>query len=200
MTRITNEHRSRILKAVLQHRFGAAFASLQAEYAQLAQDIYEDVYDAKQRAQMEALPDGWLPRSISIRSKLGESYADLPFNGWIRHINSSDLVEAKERSQSRVILSRDINAVMEIYDHNHNFAEIYSALQVKAADLRNQVREAEKLTMAILERATTLPKLLAVWPEVKPFVEFLQEAKPKLPALPIDQVNGLLDLPVDKAA
>ena len=200
MTRITNDHRERILRDVLNYRFAESYTLLQAEYAQLAQGVYETVYSATDRAKMEALPDGWLHKVTSIRVQFGERYADLPYSGSINGVSSYPSINTEINTTYRRVPARDLHGVMRVFETGENLAEVYAALAVASADLRNKTHQAESLASVVLDRATTVPKLLVAWPEVKPFLAFLDVPKPKLPALPIDQVNSLLDLPVDKAA
>lgn len=201
MTRITNEHRSKILKDVLAHRFAKPTEKLVADYAKLAEDIYNDVYGVTTRQEMQKLPKGWLPSASTIKVKLGEkTYAELPFNGFIRHVNAPDCVPIKPDVMWRLCKADDVSRVLEVYEATHAFAERYEELQFRAKDLREAIDGATMLANSILEKGTTLAKLLSIWPEVKPFAEFLSAPKPKLPAMPISTLNGMLDLPVNKAA
>lgn len=200
MTRITKDDRVTIRNAALAHRFQKETEVLVADYAAFANDVYETIYSKADRELMAKLPKGWLSSVNEIKVKFGESYCTLPFNGRINYVTVPDYLSFSPPTVYRVMAECHRAVCAEVFDADHPLAERHSALSNRASDLRTEVSSAAKLAGAILEQGTTVAKLLAIWPEAKPFVGFLMKPKASLPALPITTLNGLLDLPVEKAA
>lgn len=194
--KLTNAHRDEILKRVLSHAFKAEAEKLRDEYAAFAGAVYDDVFSASERKQMEALPQGWLPVDEDIRVQIGSDYPYLRFNG--RHgYHGFDYVEYKSSAEtSRRFPASKRGTTCKVYEAAHPMTVRYRELENARDDLRQRVESASAKTRAALNRATTLARLVEGWPEIEPFTTFIPTDRPALPAIQTDVLNGLLDLPV----
>ena len=78
--------KEQIERRLIHYRFSEEAQQLVADYAQLASDVYDDVYPEITQKKMEALPKGWLPTTGEIGAQFGEtgsSYTNLSFGGQV---------------------------------------------------------------------------------------------------------------------
>lgn len=171
-----------ICNALLKHRFGEEEeALLENEYA-LGNSIYEDVFSEQHRALMLQLPVDWLPLYTTVTAD---------FSGHF---------ECLKMGTERPIPSSKTRCALAIYDADHELHSRYEEL-VSARDLlKARVTTARKQSMAVLNACSTTGRLLAVWPEVEPFIPDILKTGPsdKLPAIPIGQLNEILGLGATK--
>lgn len=176
---MTESMRRSIRDALLAHAFGEREEALEAERRKLGDDLYKHLYPAALQKKMKALPNGFLPKSEAQQVKLGGDWMPL------------------EWGDSRpVSVDNRRNAV--VLDANHPITERFRDLRNRGDRLRAEKGEAAAKANAALKNATTINKLLKLWPEVAPFVEpYLRDAKPApLPVVQTEVLNKTFDLPV----
>lgn len=200
-TRLTTWTRERITKDVLEHRFSEQALRLVQDRAAFAMDVYNDIYSEADRKKMAALPNGWLPEDNDIRVQLGGSsrYMSLTFNGSTYGPVASVLKDPIERVTLRM-RSSDLRGCAKVYDAGHPLAERYDELDTRQRDLNTAIDTAKRQVEAALASATTIKRLIDLWPEIEPFASKYEDKKAPLPALPTTDLNALLDLPVSEAA
>lgn len=178
--RLTNEMRNRIAKAVLEHRFGAEEAALDAARPALGDAIYEALY-----------PTGSVAR-LHLRASLeGEHYRTMRKTC---HFPGKRWVEI-ELSEVMPFFDKDDGCLG--FDANSPATAAFERFHAAERKLQEAKEEASAKVHGILSEATTVKKLMEVWPEVEPFIP--PAATPiHLPAVPRDEVNALLGLPTKK--
>jgi hypothetical protein len=206
--RLTNSTRERIAKDILLYKFESTnIAELKKDHASIALAVYNSIYTEKEREQIDALPDGWLPMTERINISYGYSdYTSLNFNGSIyNHIGYrvTSLVGHKMFSVEETVQRR----MLEKFNR--------STILIKDTDLSNRITNhvnkinttsSEVTTLyrkitAALSSVTTTKKLVEVWPESKPFVtKVFGDSTAKIPSkelsIPVAELNEALGLPV----
>jgi hypothetical protein len=201
VTKLTTYIRENLSKDLLKHRFGDAAASLVADRAAFALKVYNDIYSEADRKKMAALPEGWLGKDSDITVQFGDGrgYGKLEFSGSVYGDVHAVLKEPVD-TVYRLVIHQHLRGCAKAYERTHEFAAEYDALRERQKDLSTQISLARRQTEAALTKATTLKRLVDIWPEIEPFVEkYIDKPKP-LPALPTNELNALLDLPVSEAA
>lgn len=200
-TRMTTWLRERIAKDVLEHRFSEAAATLVSKRAALAGDVYNDVYTASDRRKMDALPSGWLPEDndIGVQFDGARGYTQLRFNGAI-YGSVATVLKVTLKPVNRRMRANDIRGCVKVYEATHPFTERWNALEGEASDLAKQIEAADRQLKSALASASTIKRLIDMWPEIEPFALKHESEKAPLPALPTKDLNALLDLPVSEAA
>lgn len=201
-TRLTNTTRDQITSAVLTHRFREPVDALIADRAAFAEEVYNDVYRKADREKMAALPKGWLPETNAIGVQFGDQsgYVSLYFGGHFYGRLRSVRTPGDEKQIERRAFSKNVHGCVKVYDADHRLAVKHTALDRRYTELKAEFEAAERQVKAALDSATTVNRLVEMWPEVEPFVRPLGTPSPKVPAIPTDQLNKLLDLPVSEAA
>lgn len=201
--RLTVGMREQIERRLIHYRFSEEAQQLVADYAQLADDVYNDIYPELIQKKMEALPKGWLPTTGEIGAQLGEtgsSYTNLSFSGkCYGEISYAGGRGDKERGASRRVPYSDKSGCSKQYDATHPLSERYSELENRYKALEERIRAGRKAARAAMDQVTTLNRLIEVWPEIAPFTEGF-EKKNTLPAISRPDLNGLLGLPKEDAA
>lgn len=195
--KLNSAMRATVAKEMLKHRFAGEVEKLWTARAAFAASIYEDIFPKKMRAEMDALPDGWLPTTECVAVKFGASFERLYFNG--RTYDALDRLLPKE------VLDRKISFRMPA-KREGGTAKVYDALHRLSVRAEKQDQDHKNLTArvatttaqieAALNSASTVKRLTEMWPEAGPF---LAKYSPKLisvPAIPVEALNKLLDLPV----
>ena len=198
-TRLTNDTRSNISKALIAHRFADEYTALREEFAAFALAVYEDVFPAKMRRQMMDLPNGWLPTDDDIQvsfSLPGNSgYVRLEFNGHVSKLSSN--IGARPDAVYRLFPSNKKGGCLKVYSRDDALSVRYAALDDKVADLEELKNTAASKLYAAVNSLTTVEKLIAVWPDAEPFAApFLAGKVPNLPSVPVAALNEILRLPV----
>lgn len=200
-TRLTNTIRERIALAVLRHRFSESIEALIADKATFADEVYCDLYKKSDREKIDALPAGWLPEEASIGVKFDNTrwnYENIYFSGCVYGKLSRTRApqEKSDPAPRRRVLHKHSNGCVKVYDEGHRLAKKFAALKEREAELEAAIVAAERQVNAALESATTINKLVEIWPEVEPFARQFDKSPIKVPAVPTEQLNKLLDLPV----
>ncbi len=174
--RLTNDTRHLIAKRAVAHGFDKKEAALLAEERALAAKVYDREYPAKIQKMLEALPNGIVRESDTIRFHVAGQYRMIT------------LAKAKRRGVDcdGLKLAADDKLAVECFD----FWRREKAFK-EARDLAR--REAN----AVLASVTTLARLLQVWPEVESFTQDIGASGQPITALaiPIKDLNVKLGLP-----
>lgn len=193
--KLTTNDRERLVKAILKHRFAETGVKLAAQHASLATKCFDKAFTKAERAQMESLPKGWLPTVRSIRVQFAGKVDDLDFSGFPAYGESFYAASAPRvwrpvpaSAQHGVVLSVDAGDRLAIVHE-----QLEQAVSKAKDDLRNLMRQIE----AVMGQATTSGKLIALWPEVEPFLAAMgRTSTATVPAVPIGALNKMLGLPV----
>jgi len=203
MTKLTNWMREGITKKVMIHRFREQADALVTDYAVLAADVYVDIYSEIERKRMDALPEGWLPTSEGVYVQFGEggrNYHRLNFDGDLYSAGSRYASPRKDRMKRRVLAKHDGSRCMKVYDDQHELARRASDLRDRESEISKAADAAQRQIEAALRSASTIKRLVEMWPEIEPFAAEYVDRPAPVPALPTEQLNRLLDLPVSEAA
>lgn len=201
MTKLTTWMRECIVKDLLKHRFGRAAQEFVALKSALALDVYHDVFSEDERKAMAGLPRGWLPEVAKLGVQFGDgrNYVELSFNGATYGAIAGVLPEGLG-AFNMPVPNRNEHGCAKVYEATHAFSERYDALKGRQSDLEREIDTAKRQAEAAIMSASTINKLVTLWPEVEPFtVRHVPKAAP-LPALPTSELNALLGLPVTEAA
>lgn len=199
-TRLTNTSRERIAHAVLTHRFQEPVEALIADRAAFAEEVYNDVYRKADREKMAALPKGWLPETNAINVQFGEtgrSYESLQFTGAIYGgVATTRKPDDKREKIERRAFSNRVHGCTKVYDANHRLAKKYADLDMRFTDLKTAFEAAKRQVELAIASASTINRLVEMWPEVEPFARSFDNQPLKVPALQTAKLNEILDLPV----
>lgn len=200
-TRLTTWIREQITKDVVRHRFADAALELVKDRAALAVDVYNDVYSEAERKKMAALPSGWLgeDRDITVQFGDGRGYEKLSFSGAVYGEVSTVLKDSIE-PVDLLVQHRHERGCAKVYELTHPFALRRDDLRARDKDMSEAIRTARRQVEAAVQKATTLNRLIELWPEIEPFASKYEDKPKHLPALPTSELNALLDLPVSEAA
>jgi hypothetical protein len=197
-TRLTQDAREQIATAVLLHRFQEPVDALVVDRAAFAEEVYNDIYRKSDREKMAALPKGWLPETNAINVQFGDQrgYESLQFSGKLYSRLGSLRSKDDGKSIERRAFSKNVHSCVKVYEPDHRLSLKHDALDQRYTELKAEFEAAERQVKAALNSATTINKLVEMWPEVEPFVRKFDASPLKVPSIPTDQLNKLLDLPV----
>jgi hypothetical protein len=174
MTRLTNDMRNTIIDRVLEHRFGKAKAELEARKKALAVEAYDTLFPKELQAKLAEIPKDWLNYGSYFRLNVAGQSHDFETDKPLWNNNYKRFTIPREAPVCQKILTWAEDSVV----------------------WEQKRREAKEMAQAALARANTLPKLVAAWPEVEPFIYGLSATKANLPAVQTEKLNATLDLPV----
>lgn len=201
MTKLTNWIRESIAKDLMKHRFADQALQLVRDRAALAADVYNDVYCEADRRKMVALPSGWLcsDRNITVQFGDGRGFEQLHFSGAVYGEVGTVLKDPIEPVEMLVTHQHE-RGCAKVYELTHPFSLRRDDLRARDKDLGEAIRTARRQTEQALLKATTIKRLIELWPEIEPFASDYEEKPKPLPALPTSELNALLGLPVAEAA
>lgn len=202
--RLTMSIKEQIERRLIRYRFAEEAQQLVADYAQLASDVYDDLYPEITRKKMEAMPKGWLPRVASVGAQFGESssrYIQLSFDGkcYGEIAKAGGRDKEADYDSPRPVPYSDKDGCLKCYGVSDPLSERYSSLEERWTALEANIRAARRAAKSAMDQVTTLNRLIEVWPEIAPFTEGFAN-KTSLPAIPRSDLNGLLGLPKEDVA
>lgn len=212
--RLTNNMRGCIVNAVLEHKFNPIIADLAKDFAALADDVYKIAF-RKTLAQIDALPEGWLPTDDDIQVEFGAGkMLRLNFNGRFTARYGSTVIDGVHVSEADLhsfasfpgavhkrFPANKKGVCVASFDARESLSLRYEELSNKKIDLISSFNKARTETGVAVGRFTTIDKMLEAWPEIEPFTKGIAAApKPQLPAVPVVKLNEMLGLPVDAEA
>lgn len=184
--RLTKELREQIVHALMERAFKDREAALDKVEADLAMDVYREAYPARIRKAMTALPQGFFPTTSSIFAKLGGDVVNLDL-----HDKPHQLLSYEH--------DRGYRACITVLDARHALTERYRDWNRDKVKLQQEQAQAKREARAAVESASTVSRLIAIWPDVAPIVNGLLPAKPSLPAIQVPQLNKRFGLPEPQA-
>lgn len=180
--RLTNEMRNRICKAVLEHRFAAEEAALEKAKEEIAEFSYSILYTPARLERFKGSEPGeYVTLDFMNVSFAGQSSVRFCLNGGPR-----PFFHAHNSYTKTIRFAADDPP-----------AQAWEKYQAKKSKFREAKDTAEAKVNGILSEATTVKKLIEIWPEVEPFIP-PGTTPVHLPAVPRVEVNALLGLPTKK--
>ncbi len=178
--KLTNAQRDTILKRIIAHRFDTQRDALKAKGTDLADKLYQVMYDDADRAILLSAPQGFFAYNHSI-------------DVWMSNPKRHERFFFSKRMPLKAVTNHwlEIDSTHPLYSA---FDEWFDAQKAFYADKS----AAEKQVSATLQSFSTMNKLVAEWPEVAPFITGLTPVIKNLPAINVSALNALLDLPVNQ--
>lgn len=180
-TKMGTYMRDQIRGRLLHHRFSEEEKKLKEDMEFFAFMVWRSLFKDGTLAYIETLPKGWLPEQNYIKVEIAGQVVQLNFG--------RDVTMPYCMSKSRIL---------ETYDGRHAFSERWLELSGRKKDLDTAKSALRRELDAALKQASTVQRLVKIWPEVLPFVkDFMDEDKPKpaqLPAVPLTILNTKLGL------
>ena len=219
-TRLTVAIKDKLTATLMEHAFAARSNKLVEEERALAQEIYDHTMDTRMikidggtgpkmslRKVVAALPSGWPGMSDYFKVELAGQVTKFDrYEGMAEgyRANHSELVGFKEvpsREQKKWPFQPGFSGsyAINVYDANHDFSKRATELQGKRKDLKDEIASMRASTRATLDSATTIQKLIMIWPEVEAFASpYLQQETAAAAILPVvarERLNDALGLP-----
>ena len=222
-TRLTVAIKEAITDQVMHHAFaGRCVAHMDAELA-FAQEVYDDIMDTKMlkvnggtgpqmslRKVLASLPAGWGSQQTYFKAEFAGQEQKLDrYDGFESgHRENATMIGWKptpQREQKKWHFPPGYNwGTLAKYEAQHEFADRCAKLQGDREDLKSEMSSLRTQTRATLDTASTIQKLIVIWPEIEAFASpFLQEEKAAAVLLPVvarERLNDALGLPPGVAA
>jgi len=218
-TRLTVAMRDAITDAVMKHAFADRCRKhMEAELAFVDQ-VYNDVLDTRMlkvdqghgpkmslRKVLESMPAGWTSQ---------QTYFKVQFAGQDQKLDRYDGIPGDAYKPNSAMIGWKETAhrdkknwhfppvyawgTLHVYDANTDTAKRATELQNAREDLLEEMSSVRASTRATLNSATTIQKLIVLWPEIEAFAApFMQERKAAEVLLPVvqrEKLNVALGLP-----
>jgi len=219
-TRLTVAIKDKLTVQLIAHAFTDRCKKLLASECELAQEIYDDTLGSRMikvdggsrrkmslRKVVAALPAGWPGMCDNFKVELAGQIVKFDrYDGMASRYreNEQDLVGIKgvpSREQQKWPFPPGFsgNYTLNAYDAKHKFSARADELAGEREDLVSKISSMTHSTRATLDSATTVQKLIVIWPEVEAFAApFLQEktaAAVLLPVVARERLNDALGLP-----
>jgi hypothetical protein len=185
--RLTNAMREIICRELLKQRFEAEEEAFLNDRMDFADRCYDAAFTPEEREIMSKLPDGYMPARSEIVFGFGGEWHVLRFR------NAKKVPYADSNSWYFDRFAFGVTSPM---------TREWAAHLDRKSSLQKKKDEAKTKIMAILCGVSTVKSLLKTWPEVAPWLPASAiDASTNLPAIPVAEVNAMLNLkPVKKAA
>lgn len=203
-TRLNEDIRRRLTKALIIHRYTPDVVALADDFGKLADQCYNALYSKKTREQMDEVPLGWLPTTSSLKYQFGDitNIASLSFAGTSMlefetpcHLSFDALDERRREAEHRLVQNRHAGSgVVEVFDANHRLSMKFTVLRHRRDELNEQAEQCRHTVRATLAKFTVVDKLVKEWEEIAPFVTEITGSRPLVPAVPVDELNAALNL------
>lgn len=222
-TRLTVAIKEAITDQVMHHAFaGRCKAHMDAELA-FAQEVYDDIMDTKMlkvnqgagpqmslRSVLASLPAGWCSQQTYFKAEFAGQDQKLDrYDGFEAgyHENATMIgwKATPQREQKNWHFPPGYSwGTLAKYEASHPFSERCAQIQGEREDLKSEMSSLRAQTRATLDTASTIQKLIVIWPEIEAFASpFLQEEKAAAVLLPVvarERLNDALGLPPGVAA
>lgn len=203
-TRLNKQSRARIERAIIHHRFGLTVKAFYNDRADIAYAVMNDVIDGDDRAVMNALDEGWLPKFDHLTVQFGASHDHCYFGGnYFRWSEPAVLTPFEKPVNVLLPLPYKIGTgVVKVYNAREKIAQQHERMLNTLADLTFQINEATKATHLAIAGHKSIEDLVTAWPEIAPFCEpeknLTADRSPRsLPVVQRDVLNKMLDLPIE---
>jgi len=218
-TRLTVAIKEALVSQLIDHAFADRCRKLVAAECALAQEIYDHTMDTwflkveggkgpklSLRKIVAALPAGWPAMSNSFKVELAgqvtrfDRYAGLG-GGYPPNNNLVGIKEVPVHRQHKWAFQPGFQShyTINVYDAAHEFSERAAALGSLRKDLTAEISSMRQSTRATLDTASTVQKLIVIWPEVEefaaPFLKKETAAAAFLPVVARERLNNALRLP-----
>lgn len=194
--KLTQSDRERLVNAILKHRFAETGVKLAAQHASLAAKCFDKAFTKAERAQMDALPDGWLPTVRSILVQFAGRVDSLDFSGAPAY--GPSLYAPKVERIWRCVPQHAVHDVILAVEASDRLCVAHEQLRQAEAKAQEDIKNLSRQIEAVMGQATTSGKLVALWPEVEPFLAAIgRTSTAAVPAVPIGALNKMLGLPVE---
>ncbi len=200
MTRLTNSIQEQLTTELLKYKFSDKAQELVEKQSTFAHKIYNDCFDKKTRDKMKRLPQGWLPEVGEVSVEFASKFTRLEFNGgnnlsW----NYRFLFKKSFEAQNKRFPNKHKSNCVKQYTALDKLALEYTQIQNEISDFTTAISHTKANIQSAFSSCTTVEKLIKNWKEIEPFAKKYVEVKgTNLPALPTEQLNKLLNLPVGK--
>jgi hypothetical protein len=195
---IGNYNINLIADRALEHKFGERANQLGLQRARVVVAIYESVFTPEQRRAIKSLK-GWtqqLDNGTTLYLRCGDRDYRLEC---VRFGKSADLAAEGAVLKGALLPNHDFkhrrhDVPAEVCDQVNAFATALAQFERDYINTREEMR-------AFLLAAPNLKALARDWPEGEPFYRDLLPAKRiNLPAVRIEAINKLFELPIDEQA
>lgn len=184
--RLTNAMRESICRELLKQRFEAEEEVLLNDKLDFADRCYNAVYSPEERKIMSKLPNGYMPTCTETSFCFQKAWYALRF----RNAKRIPWADRNSWHAERFSFSDENLLVKE-----------WAELQRRSDSLKEMKSEAKTKIMAILRGISTVKRLLETWPEVAPWLPASEaDASINLPAVPVAEINAMLNLKSAKKA
>ena len=157
-TRLTKDLRNTIHKVLMERAYVDRKKELEHMEHNLAMDVYNDTYPSSIQSLMEELPKSFFGRRIDI---------NVAFNSYYYQLRLPH--EVPFSFQHGQFFSNAINN----YSENHEFTERFLQYKKLLETYKEDYGRLSAETSSILERCSTVKRLIETWPEVEPILHEL---------------------------
>lgn len=193
--KLTNAMKDGIAEKLLHHRFSVEAEKLLNDTIEFYEVIYDCLYPKKVQDSMTTLPSGWLPeRQTSSGSIANEKGFNREYFYWGEMPAVLKKFVPRPVGLKKIFLHEQHSNGIHL--QNDELLQKYLVWKHNLSNFNDDVRETRIKTLASLNCATTLGKLLDAWPEIAPFCQHLKSTKKQLPMLSVSSLNNILNLPI----
>lgn len=186
-TRLTNDMRSAIAEVAVAHAFDPRLADLKKAEDKLAREAFASIFPAKETEAVSKLPEHWFRLDECLKFNVGGQSITLRVEGQGLRVPYRAKGQSKGGWGCNTLGSIQHG---DLCDRIQKHAQAFEAY-------RDERKNANRVTMAMLNAVNTTKRLREVWPEgLQFFVMYEGEERAPLPAVRVDEINQILGLPV----
>lgn len=206
--RLTSYTRALIVRKLMVHKFTETLKELRHSMVVIADCTYDRAFKRSDHLQMAALNIGWLPESGYFQAQFGATISQICFSGelilpyrsdeqkriiaYIDYANDTEKTEVKRRFPH----SKN-NGVLVVITADSDLAIMFHKYEENLKTFLADIIAAENAAYGIVKRATTITKLIELWPEIEPFTKGLGAPEERLmPVIQTTELNKTFGLPV----
>ena len=182
--KLTVGMREKITKLLMDYKYKKPLQDMKDRESLIAGRVYDAYFGDVIIKRMTSLPKGWLKEHSSVYVRVNGGYSS--------YFHFPD--DAKRRFPDDV--GRNLNLSDNKYKATASF--VHKFMDDKR-DLDDEIKEAKRDAMVILNSVTTINKAIEVWPEAEEFIResigVMQKSNAQLPALLTENINKRLGLP-----
>lgn len=175
--RLNKTDKEKLLKALLEAKFGPIKEKIQDDLNTLADEAYKKLVEPY-RAHLEALPDEWTRKASAIELRpLSTAYGRTSVD-----LNEKSLFRNSSSHRAIIDLDKELTSKLEKILH-------------RRVDTGEKHRSLKAEVEATLAQLTTSTRAIEVWPELEPFLKKLgKDTAANLPAIQRTDLNKRLGL------
>lgn len=176
--KLNQEHKQQIVNELIAATFETQEKELKEAGFNLADELYVNLHGAENLALMDKLPDGYLQKEAAISFRLKDGRY-----GYIGLKNAERMADKFARTN--------------MIQHEHPMYDKLAIHLDLLEDLDSTKHQARTQARAVVNKATTLKRLLEMWPEIEPFTRNIAPKIQNLPAVQVSELNKIFNLPKD---